>query len=240
MLISHAHRFIFIKTIKTAGTSIEGFLEPYCCPPGHVVEHWTPTLVSSFGVVGRRWPQNDREDYGFYNHMPASEIRSLVPEFDAYTRITSVRDPYDRAVSQFHYIHEFLPPMGQIPLEDAIRLHKQKQHDILRALFLDFLNNFGYNEENILCINGELAVEHWIRYESMINDLEELVGNLALPLKGSVTEALPRFKQNRFGRNDTPPINAYLSPEAIELINSRSSLSFEHFGYQRRQATDLE
>lgn len=237
MLISHAHRFIFIKTVKTAGTSIEGFLEPYCCPPGHVVEHWTPTLVSSFGIVGRRWPQNDREDYGFYNHMPATEIRSRVPEFDTYTRITSVRNPYDRAISQFHYIHEFLPPMGQIPLEEAIHLHKQGKDNSLKALFLNFLHGFSYNEEDLLCIDGKLAVEHWIRYESIIHDLEKLVTSLALPLQRSVSEALPRFKQNRFGRSDTPPFDAYLSPEAIALINSRSRLSFEHFGYQQQQVS---
>ena len=92
MLISHPHRFIFIKTVKTAGTSVEAFLEPYCCPPGHVVQHWTPTLLSDYGVVGRRWPQNDCEDHGFYNHMPAREIREHFADFDSYTRITTVRD----------------------------------------------------------------------------------------------------------------------------------------------------
>ena len=34
MLISHQYKFI-IKTVKTAGTSVEAFLEPFCCPPGH-------------------------------------------------------------------------------------------------------------------------------------------------------------------------------------------------------------
>ena len=28
MLISHPYRFVFIKTVKTAGTSVEAFLEP--------------------------------------------------------------------------------------------------------------------------------------------------------------------------------------------------------------------
>ena len=82
MLISHAYRFIFIKTVKTAGTSVEAFLEPYCCPEDHIVKHWTPTLISDFGIVGQRWPSKDRDNLGFYNHMPASEVKSLFPLFD--------------------------------------------------------------------------------------------------------------------------------------------------------------
>lgn len=234
MLISHPHRFIFIKTVKTAGTSVEAFLEPYCCPPGHVVQHWTPTLLSDHGVVGRRWPQNDREDHGYYNHMPAAEIRERLPAFADYTRITSVRDPYDRAVSHFHFIHAFLPPMGQMPLEEAIALVQAGQQQALQERFLAFLRQTTYDEAQLLCIDGQLAVNRWIRYEALVPDLEQLVHDLQLPLQASVADQLPRFKQNRFGRPDIPPVDTYLSPDAVELINARSSLSFSTFGYHRR------
>lgn len=30
MIISHKHNFIFIKTAKTAGSSIEAYLSPFC------------------------------------------------------------------------------------------------------------------------------------------------------------------------------------------------------------------
>src|SRR5437762_6689028 len=32
MIISHKHKFIFIKTVKTAGTSLEVFLSQHCGP----------------------------------------------------------------------------------------------------------------------------------------------------------------------------------------------------------------
>ena len=239
MLISHPHRFVFIKTMKTAGTSVEAFLERYCCPPGHEVEHWTPTLVSEYGVVGRRWPKNDRPDYGFYNHMPASAIRQRLPEFDHYTRITSVRDPYDRTISHFHFIHEALLPRGQMPLEEAIALHAAGDTDTLRARFHAFIKKCPYGDNGRLCVDGELAVDRWVRYEALVPDLEQLVADLNLPLQDSVASALPRFKQNRFGRSDLPPVEAYLSAEAVALINARSPLSFSTFGYPLRDPADL-
>ena len=236
MLISHPHRFIFIKTVKTAGTSVEAFLEPYCCPPGHQVQHWTPTLISSYGVVGRRWPQNDRDDFGFYNHMAASEIRERFADFDHYTRITAVRDPYDRAVSYFHYAHDTWRPAGGIPLEQAISLLAAGQHQRLQDLFVAFLEQGLPDDHHLLTIDGALVVHRWIRYESLAADLQALVSDLALPLAGSVAEQLPQFKRNRHGRADAPPLEAYLSPRALELIHHRSAWSFHTFGYPQRSA----
>ena len=239
MLISYPHRFVFIKTVKTAGTSVEALLEPLCCPPGHVVQHWTPTIVSDHGVVGRRWPQNDREDHGYYNHMPAAAIRQRLPDFDHYTRLTTVRDPYDRAVSHFHFLHEALPPRGQMPLDEAVAMVARGEQHRLQQCFLTFLHNASYSDHGLLCIDGELAVNRWIHYEALVPELDQLIDDLALPLAGSVAASLPRFKQNRLGRDDLPPLEAYLSPEAVEWINARSSLSFSHFGYQRRDPDAL-
>ena len=81
-------------------------------------------------------------------------------------------------------------------------------------------------------------VQRWIRYEALEADLQRLVADLGLPLTGSVAEHLPKFKRNRHGRADAPPLEAYLSPRALELINQRSAWSFSTFGYpQRSHAT---
>ena len=173
MLISHPYRFVFIKTVKTAGTSVEAFLEPFCCPPGHVVEHWTPTLISDYGVVGQRWPQNDRDNLGYYNHMPAVEIRQRCPQFDDYTRLTVVRDPYDRAISYFHYSHPTFTPPGGIPLDEAIALLRQGHRSALQERFVFFCVMAPMRR--LLCIEGKLAVHRWVRFEALHQDLERLV-----------------------------------------------------------------
>jgi len=38
MLVSHRYRFIYTKTIKTGGTSVESYFEPYCMADGEWTE----------------------------------------------------------------------------------------------------------------------------------------------------------------------------------------------------------
>ena len=239
MLISHPYRFVFIKTVKTAGTSVEAFLEPFCCPPGHVVEHWTPTLISDYGVVGQRWPQNDRDNLGYYNHMPAAEIRQRFAQFDDYTRLTVVRDPYDRAISYFHFSHPTFTPPGGIPLDEAIALLKRGERQLLQERFVAFLRHGLPDEQALLCIDAKLAVQRWVRFEALHQDLEQLAIDLALPLQRPVAEALLGLKLNRQGRNDRPGIDDYLSPEALELIDQQCGWCFDTFSYQRRSVHAL-
>lgn len=87
VMIRHTHRFIFLKTRKTAGTSVEMALQPLCTPPGRPITEQTPAIESRFGVVGRRHmprgplarPTFWRKDW--YNHRPAAQVaQALGPE----------------------------------------------------------------------------------------------------------------------------------------------------------------
>ena len=232
MLISHQYRFIFIKTVKTAGTSVEAFLEPYCCPPGHVVQHWTPTLVSDFGVVGQRWPNNDRDNLGYYNHMPASAVKSIFPHFDKYSKVTVVRDPYDRAISYFHFL---IPHLLHLVACRWIKLLNWCAM-VQRIYYKKVCSFFRYglpDEQQLLCIDGVMAIQYCLRFEQLYSDLTKLVKSLSLPITSSISESLPAFKMNRQLRPDCPPIADYLSRDAVELINKQCEWSFDTFNYDR-------
>ncbi|TAE78164.1 MAG: hypothetical protein EAZ84_02360 [Verrucomicrobia bacterium] len=69
MVISHKHRFIFIKTAKTAGTSIEAFLSPHCGPD----DVFTPTFPIVEGHQPRNWQQS---------FFPLNELLSFNYEVD--------------------------------------------------------------------------------------------------------------------------------------------------------------
>jgi len=238
MLISHAHRFIFIKTTKTAGTSVEAFLEPLCTPPGHVVRHHTHTLISTYGVVGRRGPHRGIPDQGYYNHMGATEIQQRCSDFENYRRLTVVRDPYDRAVSFFHF--RALQTDGREGLSlaatQALLAHGDGQQ--LQRHFAAFVEHHGVPEEqHLLSIAGQLAVQRWLRYESLSADLAALALDWQLPLPtdtATVAQNLPRFKVVRNNAEQpSPPLDRYLSTEAVAAVNIRCSWSFDQFGYRQ-------
>lgn len=93
MIISHRHRFIFFKTPKTAGTSIEVFLSSRC-GDGDIV---TPIIPPEAGHV----PRNHQ---GFFNHIPARVVRGLVTEeiWNGYFKFCVERNPWDKTLSHYH------------------------------------------------------------------------------------------------------------------------------------------
>ena len=131
MIVSHEHKFIFLKTKKTAGTSIELALTELCGPGRHhsfdrgrrgAARQWTRAAESAAHgwwdsprpLLKRRWFKFTAADYGFYNHMPAAEARARIGDkvWQSYFKFAFDRNPWDRQVSFYHhrYRNENAPP----------------------------------------------------------------------------------------------------------------------------------
>lgn len=125
MIISHKHRFIFIKTEKTAGTSIEMALAAVCGPQDIITPVVHPEdrhVIASAGDAIRP-PQNYHiplnkwrlREWGqtfktgtwpqFYNHIGAGEIRQLIASdvWDNYYKFCFERNPWDKVVSYYYW-----------------------------------------------------------------------------------------------------------------------------------------
>lgn len=103
MLISHKKQFIFTKTVKTAGTSIEAYFEKYCMPDGEWQwSHRRDEYVSDSGIIGAR--KSNPSTARWYNHMSAARIQALVGAtvWDSYYKFTVVRNPFDKLVSGYY------------------------------------------------------------------------------------------------------------------------------------------
>jgi hypothetical protein len=118
MIISHKHKFIFIKTAKTAGTSLEIALSAIC-GKDDVISKILPEDEKIRQELGFRGAQNyqiplmdcvwrdiprllhRRKRLIFFNHASAQHIkRHVKPEvWNDYYKFCFERNPWDKLIS---------------------------------------------------------------------------------------------------------------------------------------------
>ena len=157
MIVSHRHRFIFVKSRKTAGTSIEVFLSQVCGPEDIV----TP-------ILPHVEPHAARNHDGFINHMPAAAIRERVgPDvWRTYFKFCVERNPWDKTLSFYHM--QNARAAGGLPFDDYLRRGE---------LPIDYPT---YADES------GVIVDRVLRYEQLTADLGEIFAALGIPFAGSL------------------------------------------------------
>lgn len=157
MIVSHRHRFIFVKTLKTAGTSIEVFLSPVCGPADVV----TP-------ILPHVEPHVPRNHAGYFNHMPAADIRARVgPDvWRSYFTFCVERDPWDKTLSYYHM---------------------QNAREGGGLTFDEFLNRGDFPVNHPTYTDGTgVIVDRVVRYERLAAELGEVFAALGIPFTGSL------------------------------------------------------
>jgi hypothetical protein len=235
MLISHRFRFIYLKTRKTAGTSVEAYFEPYCVDPERrePPPHEREAEVTKWGVVGYRGDPRPGEVW--FNHMPASRIRELVGDdvWSNYLKFCVVRNPFDKAVSLFWFT---------LPNSERGRLSGAPFTDV-RAAFAGWLLGGARNrirtrwrgkdhaedigvDEPIVTIAGNLVVDDVIRYESLEADLKRMCRTLDIPWE---SERLERLKSEY--RTRPEPFAEYYGRATAAKVRQLFGWELETFGY---------
>ena len=170
-LVSHDHRFIFLKTRKTAGTATEMALEPFCTPPGHTPRHTTDTLISDHGIVGARVVGQQLDHGKWYAHQPAAKVRKALgrKRFDSYTKLTVLRNPFDKVVSWFHWRRDASgKTLAQETPAQTIRAFNQFVRQAGRS---GTLARFAEADWKVCSIGDELVIDWVLRTETMQHDL---------------------------------------------------------------------
>jgi hypothetical protein len=228
MIISHEHKFIFLKTKKTAGTSIELTLSRLCGPddiispitesdealraPGSGPRNWRVHgwWQSPRPLFKRRWLKVGPPDYGFYNHMPAAEARALLNDdkvWRSYFKFAFDRNPWDRQVSAYHFRYRRLrtPP----PLTEFLQDDKRAR-----------LNNY-----EIYSLNGEPCVDFLGRFESLEEDFRRALGEIGL----TFDHALPRAKSGI--RKNGKHYRDYYDDHTREVVGDWYAREIKLLGY---------
>jgi hypothetical protein len=220
VLVSFHKRFIYTKTVKTAGTSVEVFFEPYCLPPEeYEPTHYRGETITDYGVVGYRGV-NRPADAQWYNHMPAAHIRKYLGDdvWNEFFKFCVVRNRYDKLLSMFLFQLD-QPNKAYIETQDF---------SVLRHDFLDWIRRRRFVvDRNKYLIDGSVCVDYFIRFESLLDGLTEVCQRLGI--QRDITE-LERFKSRT--RLTDEHFSELYDREARQIVADSYAFELEHFGYR--------
>lgn len=216
MLFSPDYNFLFVHVPKTAGSSLDMALRPYCISPKR-------TLLRSFS---RRLPiVEDPLKAHFRIHDTAAFIRKKFSPrvYDQMTSFAVVRNPFDHAVSHFEYMKQYRSA------KIAEKFAQMSFHDYLHyrsspRLCLDRIFARLPDQSYFLCDPlGTVRVNHVLRFETLQEDFNTLARSLKLP-----SCELPRVNPAKSRRADH---TTYYDDAAIELVRRIYIRDFQCFGY---------
>jgi hypothetical protein len=227
MIISHAHRFIFLKTVKSAGTSVELALSQICGPDDVI------TRVSPADEDTRlgRGPQHEtipaqyrspkwrmkrllgrspaRSGVVYFNHMTAAALRrTMDPDlFDSYRKVTVVRNPWDQEVSLYYWL---------------------TRNERQRPSFDHFVRNPRPRKNfEIYSIEGRIVADVVLKYERLADDFSAFVASLDVGAAPQLPNAKAGHRPSE-GRD----YRAHYSDGTRDIVARRHAREIEAFGYE--------
>ncbi|WP_285164744.1 sulfotransferase family 2 domain-containing protein [Shewanella goraebulensis] len=215
MLVSHRKNFIYLKTVKTASTSLESYFEKYCMPEGDWEElHHREEYSSDAGVIGCRGP-NCKGSH-FYNHIPANILKGRldIDIWNSYFKFCSIRNPFDKLVSAYYH---FVKSKNQKLIN---------QSDDIQAFRHWLQAGKLVNDKPVYCIDSIPVMDFFIRYEHLSNDVEHVCNILDIPYLES---EIPSFKRG-FRNNDIELVDFY-DVNSLEIVKSFYGFELEYFNY---------
>jgi hypothetical protein len=238
-IVSYQHRFIFIKTRKVAGTSVEAFLRSLA-GPDDVITHLTPRdeyFCARRGQPAQNYARRAEDEARytdlvleerfdeafaldrsmrkrFSGHMTAGEIRRRTGKrvFRDFYKFAIERDPYSWLVSLVAFDKAAYRRGSGRPLELA-ELRELMLERLQRKRFLAGTNYPFYTLRN------RLAVDRLIRFEHLETDLAGVLADLGI----ETPVALPRLKDNP----QRWSLSEIYTPELDALLKERCAPIFE-------------
>ncbi|MEM7064165.1 MAG: sulfotransferase family 2 domain-containing protein [Cyanobacteria bacterium P01_B01_bin.77] len=206
MIVNHKYKFIYLKTRKTASTSIEIALRGFC-DKNDIITKITSEDEATAQERGALGPQNYRilnNEGGhkkFENHSNALFVKNNLggEKWESYFKFCFERDPFDKAVSRYYWDKENFKRTYEERKKDCIEKNIdipeykpfREINDYLSSVEEKFLSSW-----NIYTIDDQIAVDCIGRYESLPEDLEKIRNELELPEEINLPDAKSGYRPN--------------------------------------------
>ena len=170
MIVSHKHKFIYLKSYKTASTSVEMFFEKFC---------------NESDIVGYRGPDPKPRNTTWWNHMTPKNIKEQLQKtysqdlgsyiWDSYFKFGCIRNPWDRKLSSYF----FCKTVRNIEMPDTFEEY------CMYSKRSDFPKQYSDRSLNLISFQSLSKFYHWnmdyyIRFEKLHEDIQAVCNLLGL------------------------------------------------------------
>lgn len=228
MIISHKHKFIFIKTAKTAGTSIEIALSKICGEED-IITPISKNDEDYRAELGYKGKQNylipystyskmdiikmlyEKKRLSYFNHISGLEIKKRISTnvWDNYYKFCFERNPFDKFISFYYWSGG------------------EKKY----PTFKDFINSgeAGKVPGFELYTSGNIPiVDKVYKFEELTEAINDI--NKKLNLKGEIE--LPLKKTKGKIRKDKAHYRDILTEYEIERLSKMFARELAYFNYK--------
>ena len=180
MLISHKYKFIFIKTRKTAGTSIEVELSRVMGDDGiWVPAEYMNTLgifsIERFRIVKLRTWLRPPPENKISSHVAARRLKKHIGAgiFDRYFKFCVEREPVDKCISMYWFLKR-----------NPNYIEKFRSLDMSWERFLDNKKRWPIDTHLWTDEAGRPMVDRILRYENLDEEIRQVGRELGFRIEG--------------------------------------------------------
>lgn len=191
MYVSHKYKLIFLRTPKTASSSLSEFFIKNIPDPDAI---YTPVEDSNIGgTLSKEIVNKYKLNFAYYHFtlqdLVDNGVVTLAQALE-YKSVAVIRNPVDRQKS-FYYFYRRWKSVGSQPSLAQYKAWTPQG-------FFRGEPNSGILQSNILKCNGKIQGDYWL-YQNIGNELSHLMRELNL----QVTHPLPNHKNDfRTNRDD--------------------------------------
>jgi len=210
VIISHKHKYIYIKNAKVGGSSVEQYLSLHVGPDDILtpIGEEGPLSAELQATYGR--PTRFQNQGDFWDHASLLDVqRSLGPQIiDEYFVFCVDRHPEDKALSCFFFLKNRDATIKTV--EDFVAARRTYQS-----------NFFRYS------LGGVSRADQIIRFETLDEDLGQICERLKLPYDGQL-----QFQANAGIRDRSKRIEDIFTEDQIMDLWRHHALENQHLGYR--------